>query len=116
MPIGTAQYRLKAGKKHFHEGRSLEAGEVITLTDGQARHFHDKFELVSGTAPTPPAPPPLTPVKTSGGRIEELQEPAGTSGKAQDAGAKTPVGKEASNVNAASGAEVTTGEPPAAKK
>jgi hypothetical protein len=38
------KYRLKAGKRHFHDGRALEPGDVVPLTSQAAFAFRDKFE------------------------------------------------------------------------
>jgi hypothetical protein len=83
------------------------AGQTVQLTERQAQAFRDKFDgVLEGQEamiqrstsddggqgpikndPTRPAPP------TPGDG-----KPAPTSGKAQDAGSKTPVGEVASNV------------------
>lgn len=68
-----AKYRLRVGKKHSHEGKMLEVGAVIELTESQARNWGDKFELVGRVAPVEPPPPP----KTAGERVAELAKPTG---------------------------------------
>ena len=79
-----AKYRLRVGKKHSHEGKMLEVGAVVELSDSQARNWGDKFELVSGAAPVEPPSPPLTPAKTAGERIAELAKPT-TAGEPSEA-------------------------------
>jgi hypothetical protein len=39
-------HRLKPGKRHTHDGRPVQPGEVVMLTAGQARAWADKFEPV----------------------------------------------------------------------
>lgn len=41
-----AQYVLKPGKQHRHNGENLKPGDVVELTDAQAEAFKDKFDPV----------------------------------------------------------------------
>lgn len=45
-PPKTEPYKLKAGMKHFHEGRGIQPGEEIGLTPEQVVAFGDKFDKV----------------------------------------------------------------------
>lgn len=42
--VPTKAFRLKAGARHFHDGVAVQAGDVVHLTQDQARAFRDKFE------------------------------------------------------------------------
>lgn len=49
-------YRLRAGKKHTHNGRAVQPGEVVELTKQQAMAFRDKFEGAPGFEAPQPVP------------------------------------------------------------
>jgi hypothetical protein len=50
----TKSYRLRVGAKHTQNGERVNDGQVVQLTDAQAKAFADKFESVDN----PPAPAP----------------------------------------------------------
>ena len=98
MPLKAGKYRLREGKQH----QGVKPGQVVDLSEDQANAFRDKFEPVDGPA-TPTGPP------------QPADVPRNTSGKAQDAGSKTPIGETAANTVADSPSEVTDGKPPYTK-
>lgn len=42
-------YKLKAGKKHTHDGEAVKPGDAVYLTENQAKAFADKFEAADGS-------------------------------------------------------------------
>lgn len=42
-------YKLKAGKKHTHDGEAVKAGDAVYLTENQAKAFADKFDAADGS-------------------------------------------------------------------
>lgn len=44
----TKAFRLKAEKRHTHDGRAIKPGDVVELTASQAHAFRDKFDAVDG--------------------------------------------------------------------
>lgn len=75
----TKSYRLKAGARHTHDGRQLEGGAEVQLTDAQALAFKDKFEALNAPA------------------AQQPNRPQDTSGIAQDVGAKSRPGEPIAN-------------------
>jgi hypothetical protein len=43
-PEPTKPYKLREGMRHNHQGRAMQAGESVELTEAQARAWRDKFE------------------------------------------------------------------------
>lgn len=50
-----AQYALKPGKQHKHDGENLKPGDIVELSDNQAKAFKDKFSLVGSNVDHPSA-------------------------------------------------------------
>lgn len=65
------------GKRHHHNGQALEQGDVVRLSDAQAKAFGDKFRKKD-------LPPKATPPGAAGPAIAQ------TSSIPQDIGAATP--------------------------
>lgn len=42
----TRSFKLRQGMRHTHQGRTLNGGETVELTEAQSRAFRDKFEAV----------------------------------------------------------------------
>lgn len=66
-----AKYRLKEGKKHYADGKRLDAGSVVELTDDQAAALADRFELVAGA----PATKSASKTTTTGGGLADMLMP-----------------------------------------
>ncbi len=78
----TKPYKLRPGYRHFQDGRVVQGGEEVQLTEAQAKAFSDKFQAID--------PPKMG--SGPGEVYEPKPEPAvrtETSHVPQDIGAKT---------------------------